>query len=138
MHAGFHEEHDKCPSHKCGGTLLFKDVEGCSCHINPPCSSCVDNPLVCDVCGWEDDDAPNHKDIIAAPGLSIREYKPRPLDKTKIDYRSKGHTSSSMVKEGVYPEGSTRSDVRKVVDGTFGGRFEQFGGGRFKFIAYTD
>jgi len=29
----------------------------------------------------------------------------------------------------------TAAEVRKVVDGTFGGRFEQFGGGKFKFIA---
>jgi hypothetical protein len=29
-------------------------------------------------------------------------------------------------------------DVRKEVDGTFGGRFEYFEDGKFKFIAYTD
>jgi len=28
--------------------------------------------------------------------------------------------------------------VESVVKGTFGGRFEQFGGGKFKYIAYTD
>jgi hypothetical protein len=75
---------------------------------------------------------------VDAQSGKVWEYKPRPLDSTKIDWRSKGHTHFSMIKEGVYPEGTTQEDVRKVVDGTFGGRFTQFGGGRFTFVAYTD
>lgn len=47
-----------------------------------------------------------------------------------------------MIKEGVYPESGDRAAdmarVRKEVDGTFGGRFDYFGHGKFKFIAYTD
>lgn len=43
-----------------------------------------------------------------------------------------------MIKEGVYPDGTTIQEVRKVVDGTFGGGFESFRNGKFKFIAYTD
>lgn len=34
----------------CDGTMGFREVEGCSCHISPPCGACVDNPLLCDVC----------------------------------------------------------------------------------------
>jgi hypothetical protein len=37
----------------CPGTLQFGDVEGCRCHISPPCNSCVNNPLICDTCGEE-------------------------------------------------------------------------------------
>lgn len=57
-----------------------------------------------------------------------------------IEWVAKMHTNSSMIKEGTYPYPSeiTRDDVRKEVNGTFGGRFEHFGNGRFKFIAYTD
>jgi hypothetical protein len=29
-------------------------------------------------------------------------------------------------------------DVEQVVKGTFGGRFEAFGDGRFRYVAYTD
>lgn len=54
-------------------------------------------------------------------------WEPRPLDATKVDWH-----------KGVYPEGTGIEEVRKLVDGTFGGRFEHFGGGKFKFIAYTD
>lgn len=37
----------------CKGTMHFDEVEGCTCHISPPCRACVDNPLVCDTCGEE-------------------------------------------------------------------------------------
>lgn len=71
-------------------------------------------------------------------GIGIVEHKPRQLDSTKIDYRSKMHTASTMIKEGVYPEGTQRGEVEAEVRGTFGGRFEQFGGGKFRYVAYTD
>lgn len=137
MHAGYYEEGDRCPEKDCGGKLEYPEVENCSCHINPPCSACTDIVLTCQQCGWEED-APDYTYIRVGPGIAQREYKPRPLDKTKIDYRSKPHSGASMLKEGVYPEGTTQSEVRKVVDGTFGGRFTKFGNGKFKFIAYTD
>lgn len=59
-------------------------------------------------------------------------------DNTEIKWKSKAHTSCSMVKEGTYPEGATIQDVEDKVRGTFGGRFEFFGNGKFKYIAYTD
>lgn len=138
MYAGFYEEGDKCPESKCKGKLSYRPKDGCcSCHINPPCGYCTNTRLLCDECDWRDE-SPEHKYIQVAPGLSTLEYRQKPLDNTKIDYRSKMHTGSSMIKEGVYPEGTSMADVRKEVDGTFGGRFEHFDNGRFKFIAYTD
>jgi hypothetical protein len=47
-----YEEGDGCP-HCDGGTLGYQPVEGCSCHISPPCRACVTNPFACDSCGWE-------------------------------------------------------------------------------------
>lgn len=47
------EEGDFCGVDGCFGVMGYHDVENCSCHINPPCSNCVDNPLVCLVCGEE-------------------------------------------------------------------------------------
>ncbi|MNM40731.1 hypothetical protein D3C81_515340 [compost metagenome] len=69
---------------------------------------------------------------------AYRSWEPRPLDPTKIDWRTSYHTYSSQICEGVYPEGTTRDQVVEKVRGTFGGRFESFGNGRFKYIAYTD
>ena len=47
---------DDCPECHAEDTFLeYGPVENCSCHIHPPCSACVNNPLVCPTCGWEDD-----------------------------------------------------------------------------------
>jgi hypothetical protein len=46
------EEGDECP--KCrSGSMGYQPVDGCSCHISPPCSVCIENPLVCDECGYD-------------------------------------------------------------------------------------
>lgn len=47
------EEGQKCNRGGCDGDMGYHPVENCSCHINPPCSACVDNPLVCLKCGVE-------------------------------------------------------------------------------------
>ena len=125
-------EGDNCPD--CTGILKYREVENCSCHINPPCNSCTDNKLVCPTCDWSEDEDPPYKRVEPNPVV----YTPRKLDNTKIDFRSKMHTNSSMIKEGVYPEGTSQDEVRQKVKGSFGGRFEYFGNGMFKFIAYTD
>jgi hypothetical protein len=140
MYNGFYEEGDVCP--EClEGVLNYSPVRNCSCHINSPCSACTHRELECDKCGFVPDE-PEYIDVPIVLTedtiLSMREYKPRELDHTKIDYRIKMHTNSSQICEGVYPEGTTSEEVRRVVNGTFGGRFEYFRDGKFKYIAYTD
>jgi hypothetical protein len=68
----------------------------------------------------------------------IASWKPVALDPRKIDYRVRSHTHFSQICEGVYPMPTSRDDVEQRVRGTFGGRFEHFGDGKFKYIAYTD
>lgn len=136
MYLGFNEEGDTCPECK-KGKLIWPPTKNCSCHISPPCSSCTNMMLICDECGHTDT-SPDFIDVPVATGLSIREFAPKPLDNTKIDYRSKMHSSCSMIREGVYPVGTTRQQVFEVVKGTFGGRFKYFANGKFKFIVYTD
>jgi len=130
---------EKCGREECTGVIGLHDSEldGCSCHINPPCSYCTESREYCPECDWE---AGDEVDISSesATIVPIDWYKEKPLDKTKIDWRVKGHSNSTMECNGVYPPGTTESQVRKEVDGTFGGRFVNFGGGTFKFIAYTD
>ncbi len=136
-------EGERCNRHGCDGIMEERPIENCSCHISPPCSSCTEERGYCPKCGADvrDERIATINDYVCnvdARTGKIWEYKPRPLDSTKIDWHSKGHTHFTMVKEGVYPEGTTENEVRNVVDGTFGGRFEYFGGGKFRFIAYTD
>ena len=45
-------EGDVCPMQGCSGVLELRDVENCSCHINPPCAQCEENLLCCEQCGW--------------------------------------------------------------------------------------
>lgn len=125
----------------CPGIIKEKERQGsCSCHINPPCSYCVDDYHYCSLCGWDGrEEQQNYRSPITTS--SIYDYKIRTLkdlDNTKIDYIIRSHTHFTMIVEGVCPLGTTANEVRKVINGTFGGRFEHFGGGKFKFIAYTD
>lgn len=45
-------EGDTCNRNGCKGVLFYHEVVGCSCHMNPPCSACVGNPLTCPDCDW--------------------------------------------------------------------------------------
>jgi hypothetical protein len=131
-----------CGRNGCKGILAEHDSEtGCSCHINPPCSHCVDPREYCPVCDWQaaDDLIVQAEGAIYLGGpLPYVEKVKRVLDPSKIDYTISMHSNSSQKVEGVYPPGTTSEEVRARVDGTFGGRFEHFGGGKFTFIAYTD
>jgi hypothetical protein len=122
----------------CYGVIAKHEKEGsCSCHSNPPCSYCTTQTEYCPVCEWEASEE-------VCVNVNNRFYEPiknktlADLDRTKIDYIVQSHTHFTMIKEGVYPEGATAEDVRKVVNGSFGGRFEKFSNGEFRFIAYTD
>lgn len=138
-------EGDTCGRNRCKGTIEMRKAENCSCHLSAPCSACTAPRCYCDTCEWDEADDEIINDYVVnvnkATG-NYRSWEPRPLDPTKIDWRSHGHTHFSMIKEGVYPQSdddaADRENVRKAVDGTFGGRFERFGDGFFKFIAYTD
>lgn len=49
------EEGDTCLY--CEGVLEYMTEGSCSCHINPPCSACVNSILTCPICGEEYPDA---------------------------------------------------------------------------------
>lgn len=144
-------EGDRCLRDGCQGVIEIEPAENCSCHISPPCSACTAPRAFCPECDWHEKDEPEPdakppSQAATDPWAGWRAEQERlaslPLDNTKVSYRSKSHSSCSMIKEGVYPDSGNRSAdmemVRKEVDGTFGGRFERFGNGAFKFIAYTD
>ena len=140
MEAG-HGEGDTCNRAGCKGVIDTHPVEGCSCHISPPCNACTSQRNFCPVCGWEEIDDEVINDYVVNVNRETGVYKSwelRPLDATKIDWHSFSHSSCSMIKRGVYPDGTTSADVRKLVDGTFGGMFNYFRDGKFEFVAYTD
>ena len=138
-----YEEGETCGRNGCTGIIRLFEVENCSCHINPPCGECTTPREYCPECDYQakNDRVVNDFVVNEIPGVAEWKFwEPRKLDNTKIDYRTIPHTHFSMILEGVYPESMSPEDARKEIEkkGTFGGRFEQFGGGKFRFIAYTD
>jgi hypothetical protein len=130
-------EGDVCNREGCNGIINTHPVRGCSCHINPPCSACTEPRNFCSDCGWEErEEESENKEVVTKPTPMIFERKP--LDPTRIDWYSKGHTHFSILKIGVYPEDTDIREVEKVVRGSFGGRFKSFGNGKFEYVAYTD
>ena len=134
-------EGETCGREGCEGVIELERVKDCSCHLSAPCWRHESDDMCCTECGWRAADDPLFVREIASISMGEMPYvqtKPRALDPTKVDWVAKLHSSSSMIKEGVYPSHLTRAEVEKEVLGTFGGRFERFGGGHFKYIAYTD
>ena len=130
-----------CNRNDCAGIIKERPVENCSCHINPPCSSCTEPRGYCPVCDWDEREDIIVNDFVVNVDKKTgvyKSYEPRKLDPTKIDWHSFVHTHFTMKQEGVYPEGTTQEQVLEKVKGTFGGRFTRFGGGKFEYIAYTD
>ena len=74
------------------------------------------------------------------PAGILIEYKPRILDRTKIDYHTQMDTHFTQKVIGVFPVGTSQEQVLEKVRGTFGGRFEKWSPstGDFVYIAYTD
>ena len=135
-----YEEGSTCNREGCAGTIKTRDSENCSCHIAAPCGRCTAPRNYCSDCDWQEKDDPLVVMEITTIYMPFgwAERKKRVLDPSKIDYRIEGHSNSSQLCIGIYPASATMKDVEQVVKGTFGGRFESFGGGRFRYVAYTD
>jgi hypothetical protein len=48
-----YDEGSKCKDTNCSGILELEKVENCSCHISPPCHSCMELRLLCNECGHD-------------------------------------------------------------------------------------
>lgn len=46
------EAGEVCFRDGCDGEIMEYEKDGCSCHINPPCSACVANRAYCPKCDW--------------------------------------------------------------------------------------
>ena len=47
-------EGDKCNRDGCDGVIELNNKEICSCHIDPPCSACLNTNKICHKCGWDE------------------------------------------------------------------------------------
>lgn len=49
-----YEKGDICNRNGCIGIIdEYEGEGGCTCHINPPCSYCVDSRAYCPECSWD-------------------------------------------------------------------------------------
>ncbi|MDJ0702817.1 MAG: hypothetical protein QNJ46_06005 [Leptolyngbyaceae cyanobacterium MO_188.B28] len=55
-----------------------------------------------------------------------------------VDRRPDRGSNCTIFISGEYPEGATKQQVWDAINPTFGGRFTMFGGGYYRFLAYTD
>lgn len=44
---------ERCRRHGCKGYIEQRKKGPCSCHLHPPCASCVENREYCPVCDWD-------------------------------------------------------------------------------------
>lgn len=147
---------DVCNRGGCKGIINEYDKDGCcSCHINPPCAYCTTDTAYCPECDWSAEDETEKKSPAKTdPYYEAQKAKEqeiytkmrqeiyakmrheKPID--KLEWLPIEHTHFTMIKIGVYPDGMTKGDVQKEIDGTFGGRFTKFANNVFEFVAYTD
>ncbi len=152
-----YEKGEMCNRDGCVGIIDEREKEGsCSCHISPPCSTCVDDRHYCPVCDWQGVDEQRgygnyspeqvasfkkQRDLWDEQRDSFyRKYNGKELA-DKLEVRHESHTHFSMIKIGVFPPNTeTRQSLLIHVEGSWGGKFEMFNAevGKFKYIAYTD
>jgi hypothetical protein len=148
MNGNDYEEGDDCP--ECArGVLEYPKIRGCSCHINPPCSACVDQRLVCDSCGWEE---PEPERRIPSDS-EVESYRKWMQDVEEA--RTRGHilpgggrifnvdydssSGSTMVFTGRYEGDVTAKEIfEHIGDGSFGHRGPTLWNGRFSYTKITD
>lgn len=73
--------------------------------------------------------------LLAKRMADLKAILERPLDTDCIDFRPVFCSPISETLEGVYPEGTTQEQVLTLIEGPHGGRFTEWGEGRFKFIS---
>lgn len=146
------EKGETCNREGCTGIIGEYEKDGCcSCHINPPCSFCTEDNRYCPECEWYAKDGPvpelseeakqyylNLMNEVDTRKEELQKKRRGEIPVNEIDYQIIPHTHASQICEGVYPKDTKKEEVRQKVRGTFGGRFTEFGSGRFTFIAYTD
>jgi hypothetical protein len=79
------EEGFPCLQEGCRGVMELAPSKNCSCHINPPCASCVNAGYICGACGWETE----------PDDYEIDDYSPpaRPEAGSRRDQHTSTHTS---------------------------------------------
>ena len=142
-------EGDQCNRNKCAGVMEQVKEDGvCSCHINPPCSYCVNECYICPVCGFETEQ-PEAKKPSKKPnhGINQSSYYRRKssvelfneLDNDTFGYVTIPGHYYWMEYKGKYPKGMTVEEIISNFNTCFGLKWLIFPrNGQFHIKVYTD
>ena len=136
-------EGDICPScHK--GKMDYAAPENCSCHIAPPCSSCMDRPLECSLCHFEvQQEKPSYVPCGTLMPFRVidRHNRNKVFENGAMiyDWKMDSRSGSTMEYEGRYTGELKASDVISYFgDSYFGHLGPSIYGGRFQYTIITD
>ena len=116
------EEEELC--NQCNVGFMRLHIEGCSCHISPPCSACTSAPLICDKCGHTQEAPELHTPVPTESDkafMAIYQNKSKSW-KEQLDDLPAGvfgfirHPSDDgwgMTVRGKYPNGMTGEEILK-------------------------
>lgn len=138
------EEDEKCPL--CDDGLMEVFIKNCSCHINPPCSSCTDAPLVCNVCGHYQTADLYNPPVTNSEVLQFQDYKTHEQELEEIQDGTFGFIKYpspdgwGMTVEGKMPGGMKKEQVLTAcsVDKHGLPQFKHFCSGTFLFTYNYD
>lgn len=68
---------EECGRNGCKGILEEKpqELEGCSCHLHPPCAYCVNKVGCCPICEWNTLDSLNTRVMLFEKYETIKKEK---------------------------------------------------------------
>ena len=138
-------EGDECGRDGCTGVMSIVESDGgCSCHICPPCSYCVDAEFRCNECDSLAE-APEQENTT---WNHIPQQYQRPsiedlfkaLSGDVIDWVNVTPANSYyfMVVRGRYPDGTTKDQIKACFNLCFGYSYLDMSNGVFKLKYYTD
>lgn len=115
---------------ECGGELesYIDDEASCSCHINPPCSKCTDERMVCVECGEIDypETTPYVKSDYTPPI-----YYPKCDIDSGIDYTKESNGGWHIV-TGTNRKGMELEEIKNKL-----GKFDKYHMFQFKYFTST-
>ena len=124
--------------------MIIPDVENCSCHINPPCSACVNNQAECKDCGWQEpvpaDEPASASPQAYAPYVPFKGYEYKIGEGKRLhSVFYDGRSGSTMVFRGEIEGDVSAKEIFDLLgDGTFGHRGPVIHGKTFEYTKITD
>ena len=138
---------DVCNRDSCKGLMIEQDKDTCcSCHINPPCSHCVDMIYECDECGSETEPPSLESTSTTrvntdSPWMRIKTPQEvfNGLPDDVFGYITIPGAYYWMEYKGKYPESMGSADIVEKFNTCFGYKWiKEPGNGVFHIKVYTD